>query len=78
MATNGCSNCAVPGPPNGSGLESVVQRGRLISALFGGVVAGIAPQTKPHALALFLRIGGTALAAWQLAVFIEKERTFSR
>ena len=71
---NACPSCAVPGGGVRSDLETVVQRGRLISALFGGVVAGIAPQQNPVWLGLFLRVGGTALAAWNLAVFIEQER----
>jgi hypothetical protein len=74
MVETSCESCN-GSPPRSGQLERVVQRGRLISALFGGVVAGIAPQQKPVFLSLFLRVGGTALAAWNLAVFIEQERS---
>jgi hypothetical protein len=72
--TNGCAKCEDGAPKGPVELAQVLQRGRLISALFGGVVAGLSPQAKPIWVGLFLRVGGTALAAWNLAVFIENER----
>ena len=72
--TNGCTSCSSASPSARGDLLTVMQRGRLISALFGGAVAGLSPQAKPLGVSLFLRIGGTALAAWNLAVFIEQQR----
>jgi len=68
---NDCSKCS---PGTALDLQQVVQRGRLITALFGAVIAGVAPQQEPVWVSIFLRVGGTALAAWNLAVFIEEER----
>jgi hypothetical protein len=71
---NACPTCPPGLAPASPEVQRILQRGRLISALFGATIAGLSPQQKPPWAAILWRVGGTALAAWNLAVYIEAER----